>query len=108
MCAAKQEWAMDPQALEQQVREDKAAGLTPCLLSGTLGTTSSCAVDPLDALGDLAQRHGMWCACCCCASLEQGLLTWSASCEQCLSTDSRASKPACSIGNHMLSTLWTR
>lgn len=42
--------AMDPGALASAVRADLDAGLTPCFVAATLGTTSSGAVDPLDRL----------------------------------------------------------
>ncbi len=38
---------MDAGALERALREDRAAGLTPCLVVATLGTTSTGAFDPL-------------------------------------------------------------
>jgi aromatic-L-amino-acid/L-tryptophan decarboxylase len=36
------------------------AGLIPSFVMATVGTTSSCAVDPLQPLSDVSQRHGMW------------------------------------------------
>ncbi|PCI08251.1 aspartate aminotransferase family protein [bacterium] len=43
---------MDADALMQAIREDIAAGLTPCLVSTTQGTTSTGAFDPLKAIGE--------------------------------------------------------
>ncbi len=57
---AGRDWALDPADLEAAVESDVAAGLIPFYLVATFGTTSSCAVDPLRPLGELAARHGMW------------------------------------------------
>jgi aromatic-L-amino-acid decarboxylase len=51
---------MIPAELERQVEADLAAGLRPCCLVATVGTTSSTAVDPLSALGDIAQKYRLW------------------------------------------------
>lgn len=51
---------MDPQALQAQVEADKASGLIPFLLVGSLGTTNTGAVDPIPVLADIAATHGMW------------------------------------------------
>lgn len=59
---AARDWALDPADLAAAVEADLAAGLIPFYLVATFGTTSSCAVDPLRPLGELAARHGMWCA----------------------------------------------
>ncbi len=53
-------YRMRPEALEDAVREDREAGLTPWLLVGNAGATDTGAVDPLDALADVATREGMW------------------------------------------------
>jgi len=47
-------------ALEQMIEEDKAAGLRPCCVCPTVGTTSMASVDPVAPLADLARREGMW------------------------------------------------
>ena len=59
---AERAWALDPEDLEAAIQADLDAGLIPFYLVATFGTTSSCAVDPLRQLGDLAARHGLWCA----------------------------------------------
>ncbi len=51
---------LQPEALEAAVQADLAEGLLPCFVCATIGTTNSCAVDPLPALGQLAARHGLW------------------------------------------------
>ncbi len=46
-----QSLAMDAKALSQAIDQDIKAGLTPCLVSTTQGTTSTGAMDPLAAIG---------------------------------------------------------
>jgi aromatic-L-amino-acid decarboxylase len=53
-------YAMRPEALASQVREDRAAGLVPAVVIATVGTTSSTALDPLRPIGEVAQREGLW------------------------------------------------
>ncbi|MGH9475894.1 MAG: pyridoxal-dependent decarboxylase [Terriglobales bacterium] len=53
-------FALRPEALARQLAADRAAGLRPCFLSLTLGTTSSNAMDPLPELGGLAREYGLW------------------------------------------------
>ena len=51
---------MDVAALEEQIREDEQAGLTPLCVVGTAGTTSSGAIDPLTELAALCERRDLW------------------------------------------------
>jgi aromatic-L-amino-acid decarboxylase len=51
---------MDPDALRRMVEEDRAAGLRPFLVGPSAGTTNTGAVDPLDAIADVAEEHGLW------------------------------------------------
>jgi aromatic-L-amino-acid decarboxylase len=53
-------YAMSPEALEALVREDRANGRVPCAVVGTTGTTASTALDPVNAIADVAARHGLW------------------------------------------------
>ncbi len=53
-------FAMDPAALATMVADDRARGLTPFFVCATRGTTSSLAFDPLPAIGEIAQREGLW------------------------------------------------
>jgi aromatic-L-amino-acid decarboxylase len=52
--------AMDPDDLDAKIQSDLDAGLTPCCISATVGTTSSTAIDPLRPIGEIADRHGLW------------------------------------------------
>jgi aromatic-L-amino-acid decarboxylase len=53
-------YAMRPEALEEAVLADRAAGLQPFMVVATVGTTSSNALDPLPAIGEICRRHGLW------------------------------------------------
>ncbi len=46
--------------LDEAVRRDLAAGLRPCALVATVGTTGSTALDPVEGMAAVAERHGMW------------------------------------------------
>lgn len=50
-------FAMRPEALEQLIRADLAAGVTPACIVATLGTTGTGGIDPLAAVGEVAKRH---------------------------------------------------
>ena len=52
--------AMRADALEAAIAEDRAAGALPAMVCATVGTTSSGAVDPLRAIGELCRRAGVW------------------------------------------------
>lgn len=54
---------MDPDALDAAVAADRAAGLRPWLVVASAGTTDTGAVDPQDAVADVAARHGLWFHC---------------------------------------------
>lgn len=51
---------MDVAALEALITADIAAGVIPVAVIATAGTTLSGAVDPLDAIADVCQRHDVW------------------------------------------------
>ena len=51
---------MRTDALEQALARDIAAGVVPVAVVATAGTTLTGAVDPLDAIADLCERHGVW------------------------------------------------
>ncbi len=54
------QFAMHPEALATQITADRAAGLIPCFVCATVGTTSSHALDPLPAIGQICQEAGIW------------------------------------------------
>ncbi len=53
-------FAMRPDLLEAAIAADLRAGAQPCLVVATVGTTSSGAVDPLRAVGEICRRHRLW------------------------------------------------
>jgi aromatic-L-amino-acid decarboxylase len=53
-------YAMRPDALEEAVRADLAAGHRPCAVVATTGTTGTTAIDPVGAIAGVARRHGLW------------------------------------------------
>jgi aromatic-L-amino-acid/L-tryptophan decarboxylase len=58
--AADATFAMDPAALAAAIAEDRAAGWRPAAIVATIGTTSSTAIDPVDAIADVASREDVW------------------------------------------------
>jgi aromatic-L-amino-acid/L-tryptophan decarboxylase len=46
--------------LDATIAGDRDAGLVPFVVVSTAGTTNTGAVDPLDAVADLCERHGLW------------------------------------------------
>lgn len=46
--------------LEEAIKRDTDAGRKPFAIIGSLGTTNTGAIDPLDAIGDIAQKFGLW------------------------------------------------
>ena len=53
-------FALKPEALEEQVKEDLKNGFTPLCVVCTIGTTSSTAIDPIDSIGRICKRYGLW------------------------------------------------
>ena len=56
-------YRMDATQLGRAMAEDAAAGRIPWLVIGNAGTTDTGAVDPLDAIADIAERHRAWFHC---------------------------------------------
>ncbi|HEX3498775.1 MAG TPA: pyridoxal-dependent decarboxylase, partial [Stellaceae bacterium] len=54
------EYAMRPDALEAAVQADLAAGVQPCAIVATVGTTATTAFDPVRGIAAIAQRHRIW------------------------------------------------
>jgi len=55
-----QTFAMRADELAWQIEADKRAGLVPCFVSATVGTTSSNAIDPLAKIGPICRQHNVW------------------------------------------------
>ena len=54
------EFAMRADALARQIGEDRRAGKIPCFVCATVGTTSSNAIDPVRAIGEICNQNGTW------------------------------------------------
>ena len=51
---------MNADELQRMIDEDREAGLEPWLIAASAGTTDVGAVDPLDAIADIASTSGTW------------------------------------------------
>jgi aromatic-L-amino-acid/L-tryptophan decarboxylase len=52
--------AMRPDALDEAIERDRRAGMTPCAVVATTGTTTSTALDPIAAIAQVARQHRIW------------------------------------------------
>jgi aromatic-L-amino-acid decarboxylase len=55
-----EKFAMRPDALEHRIEADKKAGLVPCFVCATVGTTSSNAMDPIAEIGRVCRENNLW------------------------------------------------
>jgi len=55
-----EKFAMRADALARQIAQDKAAGLVPCFVCATVGTTSSNAIDPVPEIARICREHSIW------------------------------------------------
>jgi aromatic-L-amino-acid/L-tryptophan decarboxylase len=53
-------FAVKPESLRAQIGKDRAAGLAPCFVCATVGSTSSTAIDPVREIGKVCREHGVW------------------------------------------------
>ena len=53
-------FAMRPDALLRQIEADRQAGLTPCFVCATVGTTSSNAMDPIREIACICRENKIW------------------------------------------------
>lgn len=53
-------FALRVDELEAAIIRDKANGFTPLCVVSTIGTTSSTAIDPVDAISDICRKQGLW------------------------------------------------
>jgi aromatic-L-amino-acid decarboxylase len=54
------DFAMLPEALTRQIQADRDAGLIPCFVCTTVGTTSSNGMDPLREIGSICIEERVW------------------------------------------------
>ena len=53
-------FAMKPEALASAIEKDRRAGLVPCFVCATVGTTSSNAIDPVPEIGRICREQKIW------------------------------------------------
>ena len=53
-------FAVIPEKLEEAMTKDRDAGFVPACVVATVGTTSSGAIDPLRAVGEICRKQGVW------------------------------------------------
>jgi aromatic-L-amino-acid decarboxylase len=53
-------FAMRADELKRMIEADRAAGLKPCAIVATTGTTTTTALDPIEAIADVAREYGVW------------------------------------------------
>ncbi len=53
-------FAMRADALARRIEQDRRAGLVPCFVCATIGTTSSNAIDPLPEIGRICCENNVW------------------------------------------------
>ncbi len=51
---------MIPERLAEAIDDDIEAGHIPICVIPTIGTTSTSSVDPVDAVADICEKHGVW------------------------------------------------
>lgn len=58
--ANKKTLSLEPDVLKSAIQEDREKGLIPFYFVATVGTTSTCAFDPLDELGEICIKENIW------------------------------------------------
>jgi glutamate/tyrosine decarboxylase-like PLP-dependent enzyme len=58
--AVDEDYRLAPESLAAHIRKDREDGLIPWLVVSTAGTTNTGAVDPLDAVSEIARAEGLW------------------------------------------------
>ena len=52
--------ALIPEKLQQAITNDTANGYLPLIVIGTIGTTSTTAIDPIKAIGEICMKEKVW------------------------------------------------
>jgi aromatic-L-amino-acid decarboxylase len=58
--ATDEQHAMRPDALAAAIADDLAHDRVPAVIAATTGTTTTTALDPIAAIAEIAQTHGLW------------------------------------------------
>ncbi|HJO95985.1 MAG TPA: pyridoxal-dependent decarboxylase [Victivallales bacterium] len=53
-------FSMLPDQLDLKIEEDLRAGFIPFFVCGTVGSTSSCAIDPINEIGSMCRKYDLW------------------------------------------------
>ena len=51
---------MNVEDLEEKIEQSKVDGVLPFFVAATAGTTVYGAFDPLNAIADVCEKHGLW------------------------------------------------
>jgi aromatic-L-amino-acid/L-tryptophan decarboxylase len=54
------EFRMLPELLYEAILQDRKAGLRPCCVVATVGTTATASIDPVPIIADIADRENLW------------------------------------------------
>jgi aromatic-L-amino-acid decarboxylase len=54
------DYALNPDALKAALAKDRGAGLVPAIVTSSIGTTGTGAVDPVARIADVANAEGIW------------------------------------------------
>ncbi len=54
------QFRMRPDLLERAIEADLAAGLRPCCIVASVGSTSTSAIDPIPAIAEIAEKFDVW------------------------------------------------
>jgi aromatic-L-amino-acid/L-tryptophan decarboxylase len=57
---SRDDFTMDPHALDRMIVEDRARGDLPFCVVAQLGSVNVGAIDPIDEIGDVCSRHRVW------------------------------------------------
>lgn len=55
-----EDFQMIPDKLDEAIEQDKKDGFLPVCVVATLGTTSTTAIDPLEQIAKVCQKHSVW------------------------------------------------
>ena len=58
--ATDENYAMKADALNETIQTDLELGLAPCAVVATTGTTTTTALDPVNAIANIARQHNLW------------------------------------------------
>jgi aromatic-L-amino-acid/L-tryptophan decarboxylase len=58
--AVDSQFRMRPDLLGETIEADIAAGKRPCCIVASVGSTSTTAIDPIQAIAEIAERHNVW------------------------------------------------